>query len=50
MARVHREVTEKIRIVRRMDFTQASRVSATYAEHGQILLAIFERNLKEALL
>ncbi|EOC1346264.1 GntR family transcriptional regulator [Cronobacter turicensis] len=48
IARVHREVTEKIRIVRRMDFTQASRISATYAEHGQILLAIFERNLKEA--
>ena len=48
MARVHRDVTEKIRIVRRMDFTQASRISATYAEHGQILLAIFERNLKEA--
>lgn len=48
MARVHRDVTEKIRIVRRMDFTQASRISATYAEHGQILLAILERNLKEA--
>lgn len=48
MARVHRDITEKIRIVRRMDFTQATRISATYAEHGQILLAILERNLEEA--
>ncbi|CCJ84598.1 GntR family transcriptional regulator [Cronobacter dublinensis] len=48
MARVHLEVTEKIRIVRRMDFTQAARISATYAEHGQILLAVLERNAQEA--
>nr|WP_152693311.1 GntR family transcriptional regulator [Franconibacter helveticus] len=48
MARVHRDVTEKIRIVRRMDFTEAARISATYAEHGQILLAILNHNLKEA--
>ncbi|ALB62783.1 Transcriptional regulator, GntR family [Cronobacter condimenti 1330] len=48
MARVHRDVTEKIRIVRRMDFTEPSRISATYAEHGQILLAILERHTEEA--
>lgn len=48
MARVHREITEKIRIVRRLDFTQRPRVSATYLEHGQILLAIFNRQLQEA--
>ena len=48
MARVHRDVTDKIRIVRRMDFTQPARVKATYAEHSQILLAILNRNLKEA--
>ncbi|MGK7245784.1 GntR family transcriptional regulator [Buttiauxella agrestis] len=48
MARVHREITEKIRIVRRLDFTQRPRVSATYLEHGQILLAILNRQLQEA--
>ena len=48
MARVHREVTEKIRIVRRLDFTQAPRVAATYAEHSAILLAIIHRDVEEA--
>ncbi|MCT4706491.1 GntR family transcriptional regulator [Enterobacteriaceae bacterium H16N7] len=48
MARVHRDITEKIRIVRRLDFTQRPRVSATYHEHGQILLAILDRQLQEA--
>lgn len=48
MARVHRDITEKIRIVRRLDFTQRPRVSATYLEHGQILLAILNRQLQEA--
>ncbi|ANI28965.1 GntR family transcriptional regulator [Yersinia entomophaga] len=48
MARVHRDITDKIRIVRRLDFTQRSRISATYAEHGQILLAILNRQLQEA--
>lgn len=48
MARVHRDVTEKIRIVRRLDFTQAPRVAATYAEHSAILLAIIDRDVKEA--
>lgn len=48
MVRVHRDITEKIRIVRRLDFTQRSRVSATYLEHGQILLAILNRQLQEA--
>lgn len=48
MARVHRDITEKIRIVRRLDFTQRPRVSATYHEHGLILLAVLNRQLQEA--
>ena len=36
-ARVHHDVTERIRIVRRLDFTRADRIEATYAEHGRIL-------------
>ncbi|CZZ87053.1 GntR family transcriptional regulator [Bordetella ansorpii] len=48
MARVHRELTERIRIIRRLDFTKQSRVSATYDEHGAILRAILARQADEA--
>jgi DNA-binding GntR family transcriptional regulator len=48
MARVHFEITEKIRIIRRLDFTQAPRIDATYAEHGQILEAILQRRTEQA--
>ena len=50
MARLHAEVSEKIRIIRRLDFTQGPRVAATYEEHGQILGAILSRRCKEAQL
>jgi DNA-binding GntR family transcriptional regulator len=40
MARVHRELTERIRIIRRLDFTQRARIEATYEEHAKILKAI----------
>jgi DNA-binding FadR family transcriptional regulator len=43
ISRVHREVTERIRIVRRLDFTRAERIEATYNEHGAILEAIGSR-------
>jgi len=39
-ARVHREVTEKIRIVRRLDFTLAARIAATYEDHASMLKAL----------
>lgn len=48
MVRVHREVSEKIRILRRLDFTQARRIELTYAEHGQILEAILTHRSEEA--
>lgn len=48
MQRVHQEVSEKIRIVRRLDFTQVDRVEATYREHGQILQAIQQRQGEHA--
>ncbi|MDR5828632.1 GntR family transcriptional regulator [Caballeronia sp. LP006] len=35
--RVHDEVTERIRIVRRLDFLKAHRTSATYEEHSTML-------------
>ena len=40
MARMHADVTERIRIIRRLDFTKAPRVTATYTEHAEILKAI----------
>ena len=40
MARVHRDVTDRIRIIRRLDFTKQARIDATYDEHGKILKAI----------
>lgn len=40
MGKVHRDVTERIRIIRRLDFTKQARIDATYDEHGKILKAI----------
>jgi DNA-binding GntR family transcriptional regulator len=40
MARVHRDVTDRIRIIRRLDFTKQARIDATYDEHAKILQAI----------
>lgn len=48
MARVHREITERIRIIRRLDFTKPARVAATYDEHARILRAITRRRADEA--
>ena len=48
VTRCHHEVTEHIRIIRRLDFTQAHRIHATYDEHAQILRAIIRRRADEA--
>ncbi|AQZ35090.1 GntR family transcriptional regulator [Pseudomonas chengduensis] len=50
MARLHAEVSEKIRIIRRLDFTQGPRVEITYEEHARILGAILSRRCEEAQL
>jgi DNA-binding GntR family transcriptional regulator len=50
VARVHWDVTERIRIVRRLDFTRDDRVEATYVEHAKILRAILQRKLDQAQL
>ena len=49
-ARVHGDVTERIRIVRRLDFTRADRIDATYTEHGKILRAVIQRKADQAQL
>jgi DNA-binding GntR family transcriptional regulator len=50
VARVHWDVTERIRIVRRLDFTRDDRVEATYLEHAKILRAVLQRKLDQAQL
>lgn len=48
MARVHTELTEKLRIIRHLDFTRQDRVDATYQEHAQILRVILNQQPDEA--
>ncbi len=50
LARVHQDVTERIRIIRRLDFLQQLRIDATYEEHGKILQAILTRKPDQASL
>lgn len=50
VAKVHWDVTERIRIVRRLDFTREDRIDATYVEHGKILRAVLQRKLDQAQL
>lgn len=47
MARIHHEITERLRIVRRIDFTQRNRIEATYDEHAKIIRTIIERRAEE---
>ncbi|ANJ65995.1 GntR family transcriptional regulator [Halothiobacillus diazotrophicus] len=48
LARIHQGVTERIRIVRQLDFTEPHRIAATYEEHGAILKAIGQQQPAEA--
>lgn len=48
MAAIHAELTEKIRIIRRLDFTREDRIAATYQEHAHILLAVLRQQSEEA--
>ncbi len=50
MARVHRDITEKIRIIRRLDFTKSERIAATYDEHAKILRFLMQRKAVEVAL
>ena len=43
-------MTERIRIVRRLDFTRADRVDATYTEHAKVLRAVIQRKGDQAQL
>ena len=48
MRRSYREITERMRIIRRLDFYKPERVAATYDEHARILAAIQKARGDEA--
>lgn len=48
MARIHRDLTERLRIIRRLDFTKPPRIAATYEEHAAILDAIAHHRCEPA--
>jgi len=48
MARIHHDISERLRIIRRIDFTKKNRVEATYNEHAKILRTIIERRAEDA--
>ena len=52
MARVHSDITERIRIIRRLDFIEGARITASYEEHANLLRALIKRKqeLAELLL
>ena len=50
MTRIHEEITGRIRIIRRLDFTQQDRIDSTYDEHAQILRNIIRRKADPASL
>lgn len=50
LARMHGEISERIRIMRRLDFIHPERVRATYHEHAQILRLVLRRRADSALM
>ncbi len=48
MTRVHREITERVRIIRRLGFSGPERVAKSYDEHGAILKNILRRRGDQA--
>ena len=49
MMRVHQDVTDRIRLIRRLDFTKEDRIAATYDEHAAILRAVISRRKSEVV-
>lgn len=48
LVRLHRDITERIRIIRRLDFTQPARIESTYDEHAHILRSIIRRRADQS--
>lgn len=49
LARVHQAISERIRIVRRLDFTHPERIIYTYLEHARILRSVLARKAARAV-
>jgi DNA-binding GntR family transcriptional regulator len=49
MARIHGDITERIRIIRRLDFLTPPRLATAYEEHAKLLRAILARKENEAI-
>ena len=50
LARLHGEISERIRIIRRLDFRKPERIKVTYREHAQILRHVLRRQVDSASL
>jgi DNA-binding GntR family transcriptional regulator len=48
MLRTHRDLTERIRIIRRLDFIEPGRIKAAFDEHDKILGALLARRVGDA--
>jgi len=48
MIRTHTDITERIRLVRRLDFTQQNRILDTFREHTAILKSILNQDSGQA--
>jgi DNA-binding GntR family transcriptional regulator len=48
MSRVHRDITERIRIIRRLDFVEPARITTAYDEHSKLLRALLTRKQDRA--
>jgi DNA-binding GntR family transcriptional regulator len=48
--RIHTDLSERIRIIRRLDFLASPRLATTYEEHGKLLRAILARKEGDASL
>ena len=44
MLRTFRDLTDRIRVIRRLDFADAGRIAATFDEHGAILTCLLARD------
>jgi DNA-binding GntR family transcriptional regulator len=50
LARIHADLQERIRIIRRLDFTVRERIDEAYLHHGKILRAILSRKETQAMM
>lgn len=48
MLRVHADITERVRIIRRLDFIEPARIKSAYDEHSMILRALLARRVGNA--